>query len=221
MPTSSWWRISISSCARSRSSWRSSSGSSGRAGNLRARSRQAQTARRRSVCRRTCSAQCSNTLPRSRREGHGGAGASGGAGCLPAPEGTRRLCARREQRARRRAYDREGSRAGVKRRDDGASLVEIPGVPRRQWDRAACRLAWMLRSRCTWARSQLRRAAEHARRTRRSSKDQGCFSGCSGGRSPAGTGQVRAAARPPGSAAVRDVRVADGDQLRSGGSPLQ
>ena len=73
-----------------------------------------------------------------------------------------------------------------KRRDQGASLVEIQALLAENGiERALSGVASMLRSRIIWARSTSASCTTRTL-TRRSSRIAGCLSGCSGGRSRAG-----------------------------------
>ena len=97
-----------------------------------------------------------------------------------------------------------------------------PGVAGRERDRARalrCGLDAALAD--VPGRDPLRRAAQHAALTRRSSRIAGCLSGCSGGRSRAGAKPSPSGCWPAWGAALRDVRVADGDQLRQRQLPLR
>ena len=121
------------------------------------------------------------------REGRGGSGAGGGAGCLPAPEDPGRVCARRGRRAGGGARGGEGRGAGVQAPRPGRVAGGDPGVAGREWDRArALRCGVDAALADVPGRDPLRRAAQHAALTRRSSRIARCSSGCSGGRSRAG-----------------------------------
>ena len=109
-----------------------------------------------------------------------------------------------------------------KRRDRGASLVEIQALLAENGiERALSGVASMLRSRMYLGEihfGELHNTQAHEAIV----KDRGLFERVAAAdglaRAPS---QVRAAAGAPGSAALRDVRVADGDQLRQRQLPLR
>ena len=108
------------------------------------------------------------------------------------------------------------------RRDLGASLVEIQALLAENGiERALSGVAWMLRSRMYLGEihfGELHNARAHEAIV----KDRGLFERVAAAdglaRAPS---QVRPAAGPPGGAAVRDVRLADGDQLRQRQLPVR
>ena len=169
-------------------------------------------ARRRRGCRRTCSARCSSTSPRSlARKSRPDRPARSARGVYP-----HRVRPGIVRGAERRARPRPGRGAG---RGRG---VHAPGPRRtlawcsRSWPRtgsSARSPAWqrMLSSRLYLGEihfGELHNLRAHGR----SSGAVACSIGCSGVGVARPTGQVRPAARPPGRAAVRHVRVKDGDQ---------
>ena len=109
-----------------------------------------------------------------------------------------------------------------KRRDLGASLVEIQALLAENGiERALSGVAWMLRSRMYLGEihfGELHNTHAHEAIV----KDRGLFERVAAAdglaRAPS---QVRAAAGPAGGAALRDVRLADGDQLRQRQLPLR
>ncbi len=107
-----------------------------------------------------------------------------------------------------------------KRRDLGASLVEIQAwLAENGIERALSGVAWMLRSRMYLGEihfGELHNTHAHEPIV----KDRGLFERVQR-RTVSRGSQVRAAAGPPGGAALRDLRVADGDQLRQRQLPLR
>ena len=108
-------------------------------------------------------------------------------GVYPHPKDPGRVCARRERRADGGARGGEGRGAGVQAPRSRRVAGGDPSVAGRERDRARalrCGLDAALAD--VPGRDPLRRAAQHAALTRRSSRIAGCLSGCSGGRSRAG-----------------------------------
>ena len=109
-----------------------------------------------------------------------------------------------------------------KRRDLGASLVEIQALLAENGiERALSGVASMLRSRMYLGEIHFGELhnTQRSRGDRQGSRAVRAGAAADGlARAPS---QVRAAAGPPGGAALRDVRLADGDQLRQRQLPLR
>ena len=123
-----------------------------------------------------------------RREGHGRAGAGGGARCAAATRGSRPgTCAARTACWSWRPQRRRVVRAGVQAPRPGRLAGGDPGVPGRERDRARRSPAWRrcCARGCTSARSTSASCTTRTL-TSRSSRIAPCLSACSGGRSRAG-----------------------------------